>query len=48
MDQHKEQYLRAHMYNTTYINNETEKLTHTEWSRIIHVYTIESNGDPNK
>jgi len=41
-------YLRAHMCDTTYINNETEKLTHNEWSRIIHVYTIESNGDRNK
>jgi len=40
--------LRAHMYDTTYIHNETEKLTHNEWSRIIHAYTIESNGDPNK
>ena len=38
---------RAHMHDTTYINNETEKLTHNEWSRIIHVYTIESNGDHN-
>ena len=24
-------YLRAHMHNTTYINNETEKLIHNEW-----------------
>ena len=40
-------YLRAHMCDTTYINKETEKLTRNEWSRIIHVYTIESNGDPN-
>jgi len=39
---------RAHMHDTTYVNNETEKLTHNQWSRIIHVYTIESNGDPNK
>ena len=39
---------RAHMYDTTYLNNETVKLTHNEWSRIIHVYTIESNGDPNE
>jgi len=35
------------MYDTTYIHNETEKLTHNEWSRIIHAYTKESNGDPN-
>jgi len=39
---------RAHMYDTTYVNNETEKLTHNQWSRIIHVYPIESNGDSNK
>ena len=39
---------RAHMYDTTYLNKQTEKLTHNEWSRIIHVYTIESNGDPNE
>ena len=41
-------FIRAHMHDTTYLNKQTEKLTHNQWSRIIHVYTMESNGDPNE
>ena len=41
-------FIRAHMYDTTYVNKQTEKLTRNEWSRIMHVYSIDSNGYPNK